>query len=168
METIMSFEQKQIDRKCRVFGELFKRSAILGYDSQLFIEQIMTTPEYNDLIQLDEGQEWCDECFLMKCFEDIKPFKKGNKYLDEFTLWFMGYLYKYWMITKHKSPQEVYKVLNFRNFLLSFSFYHTQNWDYIINDATNSTKNNTWDTELTINDLAPIMFSHKKPSNVLV
>lgn len=136
MGKLISYKEKEISRKSNLFGNLFKRSKLLGYDSKEFIEQVMTCKEYDELYNLDEGYDWCDECWLLRRFENIKPFKKGNKYLGDFELWFMGYLYKYWTSTRKKTRQEVYKILPFENFDNAFAFYHTQGWDYIINDVS--------------------------------
>lgn len=136
MGRLYSFEERELTRKCYLFGALFKRSVFLGYSSKEFVDQIMTCELYDRNYNLDEGYDWCDECWLMRIFENIKPFKKGNEYIDEFELWFMGYLYKYWTSTRKLSRQEVYKILPFEKFDNMFAFYHTQGWDYVINDAT--------------------------------
>ena len=139
MGRIISYEERELSRKCNLFGALFKRSKYLGYSSKEFINQVMTCELYNDLYNLDEGYDWCDECWLLRCFELKKSFIKGKKYIDEFELWFMGYLYKYWTSTRKEKRQEIYKILPFEKFDKSFAFYHTQDWDFIINDVT---KNN--------------------------
>lgn len=135
MESFQTFELRELDRKCNIFGNLFVRAKKLGYSSKEFIEQIMTTKEYDDIYNLDDGYEWCDECFLLRLFENTKAFKKGRKKIDDFELWFMGYLYKYWTSTRKISKQKVYKKLPFEKFDKGFSFYHTQGWDFVINDT---------------------------------
>ena len=131
----MSYENRELSRKCNLFGALFKRSKYLGYNSKEFIDQVMTCELYDDLYNIDDGYDWCDECWLLRCFENLKPFTKGTKYIDEFELWFMGYLYKYWTSTRKITRQEVYKILPFEKFNTGFGFYHTQGWDFVINDV---------------------------------
>lgn len=50
-------------------------------------------------------------------------------------MWFAGYLYKYWMMTRGIDRRKIYRFLPFEKFLNGFAFYHTQDWDYIINDV---------------------------------
>ena len=135
MKSLYSFEEREIKRKCWLFGNLFKRSKFLGYGSKSFIEQIMTLDLYDDLYNIDWGYDWCDECWLLRQFELIKPFRKGKKFLDDFELWFMGYLYKYWTSTRNVTRQEIYKILPFDKFHRGFAFYHTQDWDFVIDDV---------------------------------
>lgn len=125
------------DEKCDIFGKMFQISAAkFHYDSLDFIYQIMTTnnPEYIDMIMVDERTEWCDEYFLIAVLRDFCKFKEGSV-LDTFVLWFIGYTYKYWMRTRNMKPNEVYTILPVEVFLERFEFYHTQDWEYIVQDA---------------------------------
>ena len=60
--------------------------------------------------------------------------------VDEYVLWFAGYLYKYWMNTRGTSRRKIYKILPFPRLLATFEFYHTQGWDYVIDDAIKTYK----------------------------
>ena len=77
MERLVPYEEKELHRKCNLFGSLFKRSKDLGYDSKKFIEQVMTCELYDNLYNLDEGYDWCDECWLLREFENLKSFIIG-------------------------------------------------------------------------------------------
>ena len=133
--SILSFEERERNRKCQLFGKMFIRSILMGYDSKNFVEQVMTYDGYIDLILLDDGYEWCDECYLLRLFENIKEFKKSENHIDSFELWFMGYLYKYWQLTRKMLPNEIYKIFSFEKFDEGFPFYHTEGWEHIINEV---------------------------------
>lgn len=131
------YEKHLLDEKCDIFGGLFRWSAVNGLDSLLFIREVMTNPKLENLVYYDEVTEWCDEWFLLGALDRLVPFKKG-KVIDDFALWFMGYTYKYWMRTRKTKPKDVYKILPVELFLERFGFYHTQDWEYIVQNALKS------------------------------
>ena len=136
--SLLSFEEAQFREKSEIFGRLFMFSIEKGYDSELFVKQLMTDSDYTDMLVFDNRFEWSDDHVLMAYLEDIKPFKVGDRHEDQFTMWFMGYLYKYWIATRKMLPSEVYKILPFESFIAKFPFYHTQGWLYIIENEMNS------------------------------
>lgn len=133
-----SFLKCLIEEKSDIFGKMFQISATkFHYSSLDFIHQVMMTenPECIDMIMFDERTEWCDEYFLIAVLKDFCEFKEGGESLDPFTLWFIGYTYKYWMRTRNREPRDVFKILPVELFLERFAFYHTQSWEYVIQDA---------------------------------
>lgn len=132
-----SYEERLTAEKSEIFGKLFELSASkYGYDSHAYIAAIMTTPSIEDMVMNDERTEWCDAWFLSAVLNREISVQKGGEQFDAFTLWFMGYLYKYWMRTKKMRPAEIYAILPVDIFWERFGFYHTQGWNYIIADAT--------------------------------
>lgn len=127
--------------KCNMFGKMFARSRNDGYDSFRFIKEVMNNERLEEIIFMrDDSQNWCDNRFL---YDTIKE-EIGDKFvkgpvLDEYELWFMGYLYKYWINNYFTRRQTVYKLLPPEKFDRRFGFYHTQGWDYIIHDVLNET-----------------------------
>ena len=79
----------------------------------------------------------------MSVLDNLKKFKKGNN-VNDYAMWFLGYLYKYWMKTRGVSRQQIYKILPFERYMASFEFYHTQGWDYVIEDAIKTYKDKTY------------------------
>ena len=130
-------EQIDLHYRSTVFGDVFKLSVRDGYDSEKFVKQLMTSKEFVWVLTMKQGQEWCDDAFLYyHLTHNYTPFEKGQT-LDPYAMWFIGYTYEYWMLTKNKKPSQVYRILPFRQFYGMFPFYHTQDWDFIISDATN-------------------------------
>ena len=135
---------KRLMFKCDIFGTAFKLSSVsYGYDSEHFVRVVMTDKKLDWLFSLDDCQEWCDGYFLMSVLDYREKFKKGVC-ADGYLLWWLGYLYKYWMNTRGASRQEIYKILPFDRFVASFAFYHTQGWDYVIDDAIRTYKNKNY------------------------
>lgn len=132
--------QIDLDYKSKTFGGVLANSVKDGYDSRLFVERLMTDKIFIPLLTMRQGQEWCDDAFLYyHIVHNFEGFKKGQTD-DPYFLWFIGYTYKYWMITRKMKPIQVYKILDYDKFRNAFPFYHTQDWDFIINDATNAYK----------------------------
>ena len=131
------YEFRDLNTKSRFLGDAFKLSVRDGYDSKKFVQAIMTRREFVPLLTMLQGQEWCDEHFLYyHLIRNYTPFIKGET-VDEYSMWFMGFTYKYWMQSRKKNPREVYEILPFDTFYQMMPFYHTQDWDFVINDALN-------------------------------
>lgn len=127
--------------KSEIFGRTFALSSKEGMDSKKFVEAVMTEESMSDLVNVDEDQRWCDEYMLLNRLEDKreKPFEKGDT-TDQYVMWFLGYLYKYWMRLYNLDAKTVYKILPFDRYLVMYNYYHTQDWDKVIYDATESYK----------------------------
>lgn len=136
MKEILNKKQKIINYKADLFGKLFELSIKKGYDSEQFISQLMTDDAYKELLNFDDGQDWCDENFLLAKLKRKKDFIMSKKQYAQFDMWFMGYLYKYWMSTYNKKPNEVFKLLPVDKFYNNLGFYHTQGWEKIIKDCS--------------------------------
>lgn len=143
MSDIVVFN-KHLMRMCDRLGVAFKLSSVqYNYDSEYFVKTVMTSKNLDWLFEDDECQEWCDGHFLMNVLDYYENFKSG-KCADEYLMWWLGYLYKYWMSTRGTSRQEIYKILPFNRFVASFGFYHTQGWDYVIDEAIRTYKTKSY------------------------
>lgn len=125
--------------RCNMFGNMFKQSLKDGLDSKTFIKDVMTNKNYDFMFITYACQEWSDDAFMYSVIKNKTKCKKG-KTLDSYILWFAGYLYRYWMETRNMDRKDIYKILPIEKLLNGFDFYHTQDWDYIINDVSNNEK----------------------------
>lgn len=121
-------------RKCNIMADAFKLSVKKGYNTIDFITKVMTSKKLDWLFAMDDCFEWADDAVLLSVLEHNLKLKKGPV-LDEFTAWLIGYTYKYWLLTWNTNRYEIWNVLPVQRFLASFDFYHTQDWDYVIEDA---------------------------------
>ena len=127
-------------RKCNIMGRAFEFSVnYYHYDSASLVKKVMTDKRVEYLFEIDDCQDWCDGAFLMSILSyKLKPIK--GECADPYAMWFLGYLYKYWMKTRGTSCREIYKILPFERFMANFEFYHTQGWEYIIENAIEAYK----------------------------
>lgn len=138
------YVNESLMRKCDILGVAFRRSVTKHkYDSEDFVKKVMTDKKLDWLFAEDNCQEWCDGHFLMSVLDYYENFKQG-KCADDYAMWWLGYLYKYWMTTRGTSRREIYKILPFKRFMASYKFYHTQGWDYVIEDAIRTYKNKNY------------------------
>ena len=128
------------NEKSSILAKAFELSVKKGYDSKKFVEDIMLGEDVEYIMVDDEVPDWCDGYFLLSTFEMVHKFKKGRT-VDPYKMWFLGYLYRYWMRVKNIGSKEVYSILPFDKYLERFEFYHTQGWNYIIQDATERKEN---------------------------
>lgn len=128
-------EFRRLNHICKVFATAFETSVTDGCESYSFAKKVMTTKSIDWLYTVDDCQDWCDGWFLYGVLKhELKGFRKG-KSEDKYFMNFAGYLYKYWMNTRGTDRKEIYKILPLERLKASFDFYHTQGWEYIIEDA---------------------------------
>jgi hypothetical protein len=119
--------------QCKIIGCCFRESGYEQLDSDLFAEQFLTS-DYGISILTDiRLSEYADAKFMLEgLIRELKP-KKGLVY-DTDVLWLSGYVYKYWVSTRDADPRDVYKLAPIRLFANRYEFYHTQGFEYIIDD----------------------------------
>lgn len=131
-----------LDEKCDIFGSMFKLlSTEYKFDSALSVRTIMTDKSLYWLFPNVDNQDWCDERFMLSQIMNRVHFTKG-KVAEDYAMWFLGYLYAYWILTRGSTREEVYRILPFERFIASFEFYHTQGWDFVIDDAIKTFETN--------------------------
>lgn len=126
-----------LNYKCNVFGKMLMKSIKDGYDSIQFIKEVMTNQNIAmSVFMCDDSQNWCDATFLYDTIvrEMQADIPKGETW-PEYELWFIGYLYKYWINTRKALRKEILAMMPPELFHTRFGFYHTQGWDFIINEA---------------------------------
>ena len=133
-----------LDEKCDIFGCMFKLlSTEHQFDSALAVKTIMTDEKLYWLFPDIHNQDWCDERFMLSQIMARVHFVKG-KVANDYAMWFLGYLYAYRIVIRGSIREEVYKILPFNRFMASFEFYHTQGWDFVIDDAIKTYKSNNY------------------------
>lgn len=123
------FDIKLHDR-CDTFAQLFSLSVDNRYDFVNFVRRLMTDENLEEIIFSDTE----NEKELLSKLENKIDFKTGGV-LSNFTMWFMGYTYMYWILKHDMKPSEVYKILPVEEFLKRFNEYYTENCDFVVEDA---------------------------------
>lgn len=127
------FPKKYILFQCGEIGKLFVWSAKQGDDSEDFCYKFMTSQRGADILNDELIQEYCGESFMYDGLAKDLQFKKGDVY-DSDVLYFTGFLYKYWASVRGSSAREIYALAPISIIAERYEFYHTQGWDYVIDD----------------------------------
>ena len=84
---------------CDTQGKLFELSGTVGYESESFAKAFMTTDVAADMDKDFNHIQWAGKSYILSRMEDEckERLKKGQVY-DTETLYWMGYIYRYWNI----------------------------------------------------------------------
>ena len=95
---------------CQMQAHLFELSGQKGYDSETFIKSFMTSAVAKDLDKLFNHAQWAGEEYLISRLSEESPkaIKTGTVF-DAETLYWSGYLYRYWHFYTGESSKEIYK-----------------------------------------------------------
>ena len=95
---------------CQMQGHLFELSAEKGYDSEAFVKAFMNSCIAEDLDKTFNHTQWAGEEYLLSRLAEEHPeaIRKGTLY-DAETLYWSGYLYRYWHFYTGESSKAVYK-----------------------------------------------------------
>lgn len=127
------FPIRYIMKQCEIVAYCFLQSGRDGFDSKDFAEKMMNS-EYGTMVLEDRRMiEYSDRGFMYEGILRGMTFNKGEVY-DGDVLYLAGYLYKYWISTRNAKAQEIYKIAPIELIDRRYGFYHTQDFDYIIND----------------------------------
>jgi hypothetical protein len=132
---------------CTLTGDMFKLAGKKHLNIEKFIDFLFNDDFCSSMLQNNMSFEWCDDAFMLdtilRRYKEVykSSFPKSKIEYDDYVLWFGGYLYKYWIDYKDLKPDELPSILNklsWKKYLNGFEFYHTQDWQFIVNEVSNS------------------------------
>lgn len=111
---------------CQMQGNLFQLSATYGYDSEQFIKTFMKSSISKGLDSDYDFTQWAGKEYLFERMMEENPegFKKGFVYNAE-TLYWIGYIYRFWNFQTGESSKQVYKKANAKTMNIMYPGYHT-------------------------------------------
>ncbi len=112
---------------CDTQGKLFELSGERGYDSETFIKAFMTTSISKDMDKDFHHVQWAGKEYIMSRMESentISLLNTENVYDNE-TLYWTGYIYRYWNIYTGESSKEIYKQAPAETMQTVYLIYHT-------------------------------------------
>lgn len=115
-------------------GKCFELSVRDGLDSYLFAKAFLNSEWGDSLLMERRIKEYESAPYMYAKAKRNLNLETGSTY-DSYLMWMYGYLVKHWVTKKDVSSREVWEILPIDKFNNLFLFYHTQGWDYIINDA---------------------------------
>lgn len=111
---------------CEMQAQLFVESQEEGYASESFIKAFMNSDVAKDLDMPFHHMQWAGTHYLMSRMEDehADELTQGECY-DMETLYWAGYLYRYWHIYTGESSRVIYKQAPAKTMRIVYLMYHT-------------------------------------------
>lgn len=111
---------------CEMQAQLFVLSWDLGYASEDFIRTFMHSQIAKELDLPFHHMQWAGASYLMSRMEaeNRAALVQGERY-DPETLYWAGYLYRYWHIFTGESSREIYRQAPAKTIRVVYLMYHT-------------------------------------------
>lgn len=112
---------------CDTQGKLFELSAQRGYNSEAFIRTYMTSQVAADMDLEFHHIQWAGKEYIMSRFVDEygDRLTAGGTILDSETLYWIGYLYRYWNLYTQESSRSIYRQAPYKTMKVVYLMYHT-------------------------------------------
>ena len=112
---------------CDTQGKLFELSGERGYDSESFIKAFMTTDISKDMDKDFHHVQWAGKEYIMSRMEDENSdaIDSNGNVFDNETLYWTGYIYRYWNIYTGESSKDIYKQASAKTMQTVYLMYHT-------------------------------------------
>lgn len=128
------FDNKVENWFCESLGTCFQYSVNEKIDSYMLAEKFLNERWGNNILLEKSLKELESPTYMLDKAILKLDLKRGKTY-DEYLMWMYGYLIKYWTGYRNIKPLKIWEILPIDRFNKLFSFYHTQGWDYIIDDS---------------------------------
>ena len=117
---------------CDIQGRLFERST--AYASEGFIRDFMNSEVAEHLDSPYNKLQWMGEEYLIDELKDEKKLAAdGEKYSPEVLYW-IGYLYRYWAISRGERSKRIYRQAPAKTMKRNYMAFHTFDPDVAIDD----------------------------------
>ena len=110
---------------CDTQGKLFELSRERDYSSEAFIKTFMQSDVSKDLDKDFHHVQWAGREYIMSRLEDENILSKDGKIFDDETLYWTGYIYRYWNIYTKETSKEIYKQAPATTMQTVYLMYHT-------------------------------------------
>ncbi len=112
---------------CDTQGQLFELAAERGYSSEAFIKAFMTSQVSADMDKEFHHVQWAGKAYILSRMEDelSEQLAKGGEIYNKETLYWIGYIYRYWSFYTGESSKEIYKQAPAKTMNEVYLMYHT-------------------------------------------
>ena len=112
---------------CDTQGKLFELSARRGYNSEAFVKAYMNSTVAADMDLEFHHVQWAGKEYILARLEEENGDKltTGGTILDEDTLYWIGYLYRYWNLYNRESSCAIYRQAPYKTMSVVYLMYHT-------------------------------------------
>ena len=108
-------------------GSLFEMSGMQGYDSETFIKVFMNSKIAEGLDSDIDFTQWAGKEYIMERMKEEYPegFLNQGIVFDNETLYWAGYLYRYWHFYTGESSRQIYRQADSQTINTMYFGYHT-------------------------------------------
>lgn len=112
---------------CDMQGKLFEMSANEGFSSEAFIKTFMLSDTAADLDKLFNHMQWAGQGYIIDRLreQNADTLETDGELYDNETLYWSGYLYRYWHIYTGETSKEIYKQAPAKIMRAVYLMYHT-------------------------------------------
>ena len=110
---------------CDMQGKLFEMSASEGYASESFIKAFMTSDTSADIDKPFNHMQWAGEGYIISRLQDENAPSKDGVIYDNETLYWAGYIYRYWHFYTGEPSKDIYKQAPAELMRAMYLMYHT-------------------------------------------
>ena len=127
---------------CDTQGQLFELAAERGYSSEAFIKAFMTSQVAADMDKDFHHVQWAGKAYILSRMEDelADQLTKDGEIYDRETLYWAGYIYRYWSFYTKESSKEIYKQAPAKTMNIVYLMYHTMSPEMAIDRLKESYK----------------------------
>ena len=112
---------------CDMQGKLFEMSANEGFSSEAFIKTFMLSNTAADLDKLFNHMQWAGQGYIIDRLKEqnADALETNGDLYDNETLYWSGYLYRYWHFYTGETSKEIYKQAPAKTMRAMYLMYHT-------------------------------------------
>lgn len=112
---------------CDMQGKLFEMSANEGFSSEAFIKTFMLSDSAADLDKIFNHMQWAGQGYIIDRLKEqnADALETNSDLYDNETLYWSGYLYRYWHFYTGESSKEIYKQAPAKTMRAMYLMYHT-------------------------------------------
>ncbi len=112
---------------CDTQGQLFELSVSNEYDSENFIKAFMTSQVSADMDKEFHHVQWAGKAYILSRMEEElkEQLTKSDELYDKETLYWTGYIYRYWNFYTGESSKEIYRQAPAKTMKAVYLMYHT-------------------------------------------
>ncbi len=131
---------------CDTQGKLFELSSEKMLSSESFIKAFMTSDVAEDMDKEFSHVQWAGKEYIMSRLEDEckNALTLNDEIYDKETLYWAGYIYRYWNLYTGESSKAIYKIAPAKTMRTVYLMYHTMSPEMAIDrlkESYNEKKN---------------------------
>ena len=129
---------------CDTQGQLFELSGERSIASEAFIKAFMTSQVSADMDKDFHHVQWAGKAYILSRMEEelAEQLTKDGEIYDKETLYWAGYIYRYWRFYTGESSREIYKQAPAKTMKVVYLMYHTMSPEMAIDRLKEAYKDN--------------------------